>query len=77
MTCRSCEVLAINGLLCHETGCPDSHINPGTGIPYPVECDECGTTFDPEHGPDPERFCSESCCAAYYGMATYEMDDTY
>ena len=32
--CDQCEVLSINGLACHETGCPNSHIDPYTGRPY-------------------------------------------
>lgn len=25
MTCNQCEALMINGVFCHETGCPNTH----------------------------------------------------
>jgi hypothetical protein len=60
MSCPSCEMLSINGLPCHETGCPDSHI--GTVR----ECDWCGSLFEPEH--KRHCCCDEPCCAAFYGL---------
>ena len=57
--CDSCEMLAINGVACHEIGCPKSHI--GTTR----ECEWCGSEFEPES--KHQRFCDESCAEAYYG----------
>lgn len=34
--CLSCEVVNINGMNCHELGCPDSWRD------YMYECQECG-----------------------------------
>jgi hypothetical protein len=63
--CKSCEALRINGVYCHETGCPDSHLN-SKGEPYAVECKWCGTSFIPEE--KGMKFCSNSCCCAYNGL---------
>ena len=41
--CDSCQALMINGIHCHETGCPDSWKD------YQNECYECGQEFKPEH----------------------------
>lgn len=38
MNCPSCETLSINGLLCHETGCPDA--------PRLHDCFQCGNEFE-------------------------------
>lgn len=27
MRCDQCELLSINGVVCHETGCPNTHKN--------------------------------------------------
>jgi hypothetical protein len=37
--CDSCQAIRINGILCHETGCPNT----------PKECAECGGKFVPGH----------------------------
>jgi hypothetical protein len=39
--CASCEALRINGVLCHEAGCPDAWKD------YTRECFECGCDFQP------------------------------
>lgn len=70
--CKSCEALCINGVYCHETGCPDSHLD-HEGNPYPVNCKECGTEFVPdERG---VRFCSDSCYRAYHGFDSEEDEE--
>jgi hypothetical protein len=33
--CGACSVVIINGVACHETGCPNT----------PVACRECGNTY--------------------------------
>ena len=55
--CISCEVLYINGVKCHETGCPDAWKD------YKRECDWCGTEFTPEY--DGQQFCDDSCAEDY------------
>lgn len=35
MSCDACQMVAINGIATHETGCPNT----------PRECFECGTDF--------------------------------
>ncbi len=37
--CDGCEILSINGVLCHEHGCPHAWRD------YRVECCECGDDF--------------------------------
>ena len=60
--CDQCEVLIIDGVPCHEIGCPNSWKHPTTGKPYPTPCFECGCDFEPE-----ERPCR---CAVCPGCAT-------
>lgn len=49
MTCDQCEMLSINGLACHETGCPNAK---KTWIPERetwaqfVACRECGCDIE-------------------------------
>ncbi len=57
--CRSCEELTINGVRCHETGCPEAW-------KAPHECSECGSTFEPEYRW--QRCCSHGCDVAFRGM---------
>ncbi len=47
--CGDCAALCINGVPCHETGCPSSHIDLTTGKPRPKKCFECGCEV-PEDG---------------------------
>ena len=54
--CDSCKALMINGVHCHETGCPDSWKD------YQNECYECGFEFWPEHRG--ELICPE-CISEY------------
>jgi hypothetical protein len=58
--CKSCEALMINGILCHEYGCPDAwkdekHI-----------CKECGQEFIPEE--NWQQFCSSHCYCMYNNL---------
>ncbi len=55
--CNSCEALTINGVYCHEHGCPDAY---QTEV---RECQWCGSEFKPD-----ERwqlFCDEECAISY------------
>lgn len=57
--CDQCEVLMINGIKCHETGCPlawEDELR---------ECVECGQEFKPESRY--QHACSEECATAYAG----------
>ena len=56
--CDSCEIMYINGVRCHEIGCPAAWKDEKT------ECKECGREFVPE-----ERYqivCSEYCANFYF-----------
>ncbi len=56
--CKSCQALMINGIYCHEIGCPDAWKD------YKRECRWCGKEFQPE-----EKFqdcCSADCAECYY-----------
>ena len=55
--CDSCQVLNINGVNCHEIGCPDAWKD------YTKECKWCGQEFEPttEH----DDFCSDDCFDCY------------
>ena len=57
--CDQCDSATINGLPCHETGCPNHHIDLATGKPYPIECRECGCDFQPNS--NEQIYCDESC----------------
>ncbi len=55
--CDGCNPMMIQGVLCHETGCPDAWRD------STVECPWCGQDFTPEERY--QRFCDESCAEAY------------
>ena len=65
--CDSCEVLNINGLNCHERGCPEAWKD------KKVECKWCGTEFKPEERG--QEFCTISCAEAYSGILEMETLD--
>lgn len=49
--CDGCQIAYINGVRCHEHGCPEAWKD------KPVECFECGCDFLPtERG---QRICSD------------------
>jgi hypothetical protein len=55
--CDSCEVLVVNGIICHEHGCPDAWRDSIR------ECKWCGSDFKPEDAD--QRFCEDSCADSY------------
>lgn len=57
--CQSCDVLVINGVICHEQGCPDSY---KTNV---RECKWCGSEFIPQFSR--QCTCSDECWSAYMG----------
>ena len=58
VTCDSCEVLVINNVICHETGCPDAWKDEIR------ECKWCGRCFKPEERG--QEFCDSDCAEAYH-----------
>lgn len=57
--CDSCEMLSINGVACHETGCRNT----------PRRCLECGIYFAPDAEGRDGRYCSHSCAIAHSGLS--------
>jgi len=66
--CDSCNVMIINGVVCHEAGCPDAWRDEER------ECQWCGQKFIPED--KHQRCCSESCEMDYQGIP-YEPEEDY
>jgi hypothetical protein len=58
--CKQCEAIVINGVLCHETGCPEAYKD------QVRECKWCGQEFTPEE--QRQEFCSEDCYRDYYNL---------
>ena len=58
--CDGCEALVIQGVACHETGCPEAWREPR-------ECKECGSWFVPEERG--QTCCDHSCHVAYSGVS--------
>lgn len=56
--CKSCEALIINGVYCHEIGCPDSYTTETR------ECKWCGQEFRPES--QWQTCCCDDCHESYY-----------
>jgi hypothetical protein len=65
--CWSCEVTYINGIRCHEHGCPEAWRDEQR------ECRECGTGFIPETSD--QSFCSDICNGAYNGFPLHRGAD--
>ena len=63
--CQSCEALMINGVYCHEIGCPDAWKD------YQVECYECGFEFQPEF--KGQMICNE--CQSEYEATWYPPNE--
>jgi hypothetical protein len=57
VTCDSCEVLVINNVICHETGCPNAWKDEVR------ECKWCGQRFKPADRD--QYFCEDSCAECY------------
>ena len=57
--CDGCSPSMINGILCHETGCPDAWRD------EKAECRECGCEF--YKGSPWDEFCGPECGNIYYG----------
>jgi len=57
VTCDSCEILVINNVICHETGCPNAWKDE-TRV-----CKWCGRSFKPKNR---HQQCCDSACAESY-----------
>lgn len=57
--CESCQVAMINGLRCHEIGCPEAWRDEVR------ECRWCGTEFLPEE--KYQAVCCQGCAKSYWG----------
>ena len=55
--CNQCEVININGINCHERGCPDAWKD------YERECKWCGENFKPGYAY--QMFCTDDCGICY------------
>jgi len=60
--CDQCVIVHINGVKCHESGCPVAWRD------YAHECGECGTDFRPD-----SKYQSV-CDGCVYDLATDELD---
>jgi len=58
--CQQCQIVHINGVKCHEQGCPDAWMD------YTRDCKYCGCNFKPES--KSQDICSQECADAYWGM---------
>ena len=58
VTCNSCDVVVINNVICHETGCPDAWKDETR------ECKWCGRSFKPAE--KNQEFCDSDCAEAYH-----------
>lgn len=56
-TCQSCQMVNINGVPCHETGCPDQWKGETR------KCKWCGEGFTPKTAR--QLFCTTDCCDSY------------
>jgi len=56
--CKSCEVLNINGINCHETDCPEAWKESIR------ECKQCGREFSPKD--EYQECCSDECFDNFY-----------
>ena len=58
MLCDSCDCMIINGIKCHELGCPDAWKD------YKNNCLWCGIQYTPDT--KDQQFCSIDCQEDYY-----------
>lgn len=67
MKCQDCDSAIINGIPCHEQGCPSNHIDLATGKPYLIPCSWCGSPVPAPPPPYDKAFCDGNCALAYLG----------
>ncbi|MDP3598435.1 MAG: hypothetical protein Q8S75_15735 [Nitrospirota bacterium] len=56
--CDACQIISINGSVCHETGCPDAWMDALR------DCRSCGADFKPSERY--QAFCDQDCTHSYY-----------
>lgn len=61
--CDGCWSVSINGIACHEHGCPNNWIDLNTGEPYRTECNFCGSLFVP--AVRYQSYCDQICKELY------------
>ena len=54
-SCDACQLMRINGLVCHEAGCPEAWRDSTSS------CFGCGCDFQPESRG--ARYCSSECAS--------------
>jgi len=59
ISCDSCQAAIIQGVFCHESGCPNAWRDKSR------ECKWCGSIFTPEARG--QECCDDKCSAAYNG----------
>lgn len=59
--------MRINGIVCHEHGCPDAYKNETR------DCTWCSVEFIPEH--NDQWQCCNDCHNSYHGLDDYEGDN--
>lgn len=62
-SCNYCQLIRINGVVTHETGCTEAWKD------YKLECSECGNEFKPEE--KDQKYCSPCCENQYHGQSCY------
>lgn len=67
MNCSQCEMVRINGVACHETGCPRAWVDEVR------TCKWCGTPFVIEEMG--QSFCEDDCRRLYHGLPTIEDEE--
>ena len=65
--CEQCEVVMIQGVRCHEHGCPDAWQDENR------ECSWCGSEFQPEGRW--QAFDDDTCYASYNNIDIPDRDD--
>ena len=65
--CEQCEVVMIQGVRCHEHGCPDAWQDENR------ECSWCGSEFQPEGRW--QTFDDDTCYASYNNIDIPDRDD--
>lgn len=67
VSCHSCQLVRIQGVVCHEIGCNESYKDELR------ECSWCGQDFKPEDRY--QKLCSEGCYCSYNGLSEPEEID--
>ena len=66
MTCNQCEMISIQGVPCHETGCPEAWRRI-------KGCKDCGCDFEAESRW--QKYCSPECFNASEGFYDHASNE--